>query len=102
MTTPRKLGYLGGRMAFQRLPRTVSDAIKLRRLRRVLGVAERHVPLYRDTFRRAGVSAKDLHTLADIRHFPILTRDEVIDSYPDGILSRPPAPEDVVFRTSGT
>ena len=29
-------------------------------------------------------------------------REEVIDAYPDGILSRAPRPEDVVFRTSGT
>lgn len=102
MTTTRKLGYLGGRMAFQWLPRSAVDAIKLRRLKRVVALAETRVPHYRESFRRAGVKASDLRTLDDIRHFPIITREEVIDGYPDGILSRPPVPEDVVFRTSGT
>jgi phenylacetate-CoA ligase len=102
MTTTRKLGYLSGRLAFQWLPRAAIASTKLRKLRRVLALAERLVPLYRESFRRAGVRASDLRSLDDLRHFPIVTRDDVIDAYPDGILSRPPRPEDVVFRTSGT
>lgn len=102
MATTRKLGYLGGRLAFQWLPRTATDAVKLRKLRRVLALAEERVPLYRETFRRAGVRASDVRSFDDLRHFPIVTRDDVIGGYPHGILSRAPAPEDVVFRTSGT
>jgi phenylacetate-CoA ligase len=102
MATTRKLGYLGGRLAFQWLPRAATDRVKLQKLRRVLSLAEQRVPLYRESFRRAGVRASDLRSLDDLRHFPIITRDDVIGAYPDGILSRTPLPEDVVFRTSGT
>lgn len=102
MATSRKLAHLGACTVFQWLPRGVVEAEKLRRLRRIVAFAEKHVPLYRETFARAGVRAKDVRALTDIEHFPIVTREEVIAAYPDGILSRPPRPDDVVFRTSGT
>lgn len=68
----------------------------------MLAFAEANVPLYRDKFRKAGVAAADVHSLADLAHFPIVTREEIVAGYPDGILSRAPRPDDVVFRTSGT
>ena len=89
-------------MAFQWLPLPAISIYKLNRLRAVVRHAEQHVPLYREKFRKAGVSARDLLAIDDLRWFPTLTREEVIDAYPDGILSRPPRPADVVFRTSGT
>src|SRR5262245_8257502 len=102
MATLRKLTSLSARMAFQWLPRTAIDRYKLRRLKAVLELAERCVPVYRESFRHAGVSASDLRTIDDLKHFPTLTREQVIDAYPDGILSRKPRPNDVLFRTSGT
>jgi phenylacetate-CoA ligase len=102
MSTFHKLADLGRCMAFQWLPRSAIDAYKLRRLRAVLALAERRVPLYRERFANAGVAARDLRTLDDLRHFPTVNREEVIAAYPDGILSRKPRPDDVVFRTSGT
>jgi len=68
----------------------------------MIAFAEANVPLHRERFREAGVSAKDMRSIADLAHFPILTRSEVVAAYPDGILSRPAKPDDVVFRTSGT
>jgi phenylacetate-CoA ligase len=97
-----KLSDLGACMAFQWLPRAVIEQAKLKRLRRVLELAERHVPFYREKFARSGARARDVQRLDDLRHFPIVTREEVIDAYPDGILSRLPQRDDVVFRTSGT
>lgn len=102
MATARKLAYLGECLAFPRLPAALIQRTKLRKLREVLRLAEEQVPLYREKFRHAGVSWQDVRRLEDLEHFPTLTRAEVIDGYPDGILSRPPRPEDVVFRTSGT
>jgi phenylacetate-CoA ligase len=102
MSTVHKLIDLTGCMALQWLPKAAIDAHKVRRLRRLLTLCEREVPLYRETFRKAGVTARDLRSLDELKAFPTLTREEVIDAYPDGILSRPPRSEDVVFRTSGT
>lgn len=102
VTTFGKLTSLAGREAFQWLPPAAIDAYKVRRLRAVLALAEAKVPLYREGFRKAGVRATDLRTLEDLARFPVITREEVIDAYPDGILSRKPRPDDVLFRTSGT
>lgn len=102
MATGRLLGNLAGCLAFQHLPEAAIAARQLARLKRVLALSEAQVPLYREKFRKAGVTAKDLRRLEDLDRFPVLTREEVIDAYPDGILSRPTRPEDVVFRTSGT
>lgn len=102
VTTLGKLTHLAGREAFQRLPRAAIDAYKVRRLRQVLSLAETRVPLYQELFRKAGVRARDLRTLDDLEAFPVITREDVIAAYPDGILSRKPRPDDVVFRTSGT
>src|SRR5947209_5098021 len=102
MSLPRKLLRLARALAFQWRPAAVVREYQLRRLRRLVAFAGARVPLYREAFRRAGVSAADLRSLDDLRHFPILTREQVVAAYPDGILSRPPQPSDVVFRTSGT
>jgi phenylacetate-CoA ligase len=102
MSTPRKLSYLAGRQAFQWLPSPAIEAYKVRRLRKILALCERSVPLYREKFRDAGVGSRDLRALDDLRAFPVITREEVIAAYPDGILSRPTRSDDVVFRTSGT
>jgi phenylacetate-CoA ligase len=68
----------------------------------VLELCATRVPLYAEKFRSAGVAPCDLRNLSDLASFPTLTREEVIDAYPDGILTRAPQPLDVVFRTSGT
>ena len=102
MSSLRKVVDLARCMGFQWLPLPAISIYKLHRLRAVVRHAERHVPLYREKFRKAGVSARDLLSIDDLRWFPTITREEVIAAYPDGILSRPPRPEDVVFRTSGT
>jgi phenylacetate-CoA ligase len=102
MSTLHKLESLGRCMAFQWLPRAAIQAYKLRRLRWVVALAEESVPLYRETFKKAGVTSRDVRSLDDLAHFPTITREEVVDAYPDGILSRKPLPDDVLFRTSGT
>ena len=98
----RKLRHLGTALAFQWLPKTAVHAYQLVALKRMLAFCEKRIPFYRERFHAAGVRAHDLRTLADLRHFPATTRQEVVDAYPDGILSREPRPDDVVFRTSGT
>jgi phenylacetate-CoA ligase len=102
MSLARKLFYLQNAVAMQWAPRAAIEALQLRRLRSMVAFAEAHVPLYREKFRSAGVAASDLRSVADLAHLPMLTREEVVAAYPDGILSRAPRPDDVVFRTSGT
>jgi phenylacetate-CoA ligase len=102
MSALRKVVHLETLMVSQWLPAKVRGVLLLRRLRDIVSFAEKHVPLYRESFRKAGVTARDLRRLEDLAAFPLLTRDQVVAAYPDGILSRAPRPDDVVFRTSGT
>jgi phenylacetate-CoA ligase len=102
MPLARKLAYLSQATANQWLPRRVIEAQQLRALRRMLGFCEREVPLYRELFQKAGVTAKDVQRIDDLRFFPTVTRERIVGAYPDGVRYRPPRPDDVVFRTSGT
>jgi phenylacetate-CoA ligase len=102
MSLARKLVHLQAALAFQWLPPAVVRAIQLRRLKAMLRFCERAVPLYRETFRKAGVRADDLRRLEDLARFPTLTREQLCAAYPDGVQPRRPKEGDVVFRTSGT
>ncbi|HMR10324.1 MAG TPA: hypothetical protein PKA88_31320, partial [Polyangiaceae bacterium] len=68
----------------------------------MLAFAEARVPLYRESFRHAGVRARDVRTLADLAHFPTVTREQIVAAYPEGVRYRDAKQGDVVFRTSGT
>lgn len=102
MSTARKIAYLSAAQAFQWLPERAIRRHQLARLRRVLAHCERSVPLYREAFRAAGVRARDLRRLEDLAIFPRVTREQIVDAYPDGVLSRRPREGDVLFRTSAT
>jgi phenylacetate-CoA ligase len=64
------------------------EAYQLRHLRALVEHAYRHVPLYADKYRSAGVRPADLRTLSDVRRFPLVTKDEVLSAYPQGALTR--------------
>src|SRR3954467_15274938 len=52
------------------------QAIQTMALRRLLRHAQDHVPLYRERFAAAGVSAEDIREPADLVRLPILARDD--------------------------
>ena len=64
------------------------ERYQLQRIQKLVKHAEAAVPLYREKFRRAGVTAKDLRSLRDFEHFPTTTKAEVLAAYPDGCLAR--------------
>jgi phenylacetate-CoA ligase len=101
MSTSRKMLRLGEVLATQWLSPARLETLAFRRLRRVLDVAAT-VPVYRERWRAAGVSPHDVRSLEHLRVLPTITREQVVEAYPHGILSREPRPDDVVFRTSGT
>lgn len=62
------------------------EAYQLERLRDTVAYAQENVPYYRDAFARARVSVEDLRTLADIRRFPTIDKETVLENY-DRLLS---------------
>lgn len=102
MAVARKVARLASAQAFQWLPPRLVESAQLGRLRAMLRFCEQRVPFYRERFHLAGVSSRDLRTLADLPSFPSATREEIVDAYPDALCYRAPRPGDRVFRTSGT
>lgn len=55
-----------------------SEQYQLERLRETLQLAESKSTFYRNSFRAAGFRSGDLHSLADIRNLPTITKDDVV------------------------
>ena len=77
-------------------------ALQLERLRWSLAHAYERVPHYRAAFDAAGVAPGDLRELADLRHFPFLTKDDLRATYPFGMLAVPREQVRRVHASSGT
>ena len=50
--------------------------------------AYRDVPYYKKKYDEAGVSPDDIKTIDDLKKLPFITKDEIRDNFPDGILAR--------------
>lgn len=53
------------------------QALQLERLRRLLSLAQAHVPYYRELFKAQGFAAADLRSLDDLRRLPLLTKAQI-------------------------
>jgi len=73
-----------------------------RRLREFVRHCARTVPFYRERFRAAGIAPEEIRTLEDLRHLPILQKQEVQDVYPRFLSEAVPARDRVTVHTSGT
>lgn len=61
-------------------------AMQERALRRLIAHAYARVPYYRRLFDSAGIRPDSISSLDDLRNIPILTKDKVLENYPDGIV----------------
>lgn len=93
---------LRGQRDVPRLPRAELEALRDRRIRALVRHAARHVPHYRDWFRRHGVAAEEIRGAAELDALPVLDRDQV-RAEPGRFLSETTAGRrSVAFSTSGT
>ena len=70
-------------------------------LRQVRHVWE-HVPYYRAKMEAAGVSPEDVRCLADLGKLPFLSKEDLRQTYPDGMLAVPKSEVVRIHSTSGT
>src|SRR5262245_5435617 len=75
---------------------------QIERLRAGLERVSKSVPMYRDRFRDAGVSADDVRTLDDLARLPFTTKQDLRDHYPFGLLAVPMKEVVRVHASSGT
>jgi len=73
-----------------------------RRLREFVRHCVDTVPFYRERFHAAGIAPDEIRTLDDLRHLPILTKQEVQDEYSRLLSQAVPARDRVIVHTSGT
>jgi phenylacetate-CoA ligase len=78
------------------------QALQLERLKWSLNHAYSNVAHYRHAFDDAGVHPRDLKTLADLRHFPFTTKDDLRSNYPFGMFAVPRGQIARIHASSGT
>ena len=61
-----------------------------------------NVPYYRRKMEQAGVTPDDIRTLADVSKLPFLCKDDLRETYPDGLLAVPKKEVVRIHSTSGT
>jgi phenylacetate-CoA ligase len=87
---------------FETLPRPDLEALQLKRLQSMVARVYERVPFYRKALDLAGVKPSHVCTLADLRHLPFTTKNDMRESYPYALFA---APMDEIVRihaSSGT
>jgi phenylacetate-CoA ligase len=84
------------------LPRQGLEAIQLRRLQLLVERVYSRVRPYRAKMDAAGIKPADIRSLADLRHLPYTTKDDLRDNYPFGLFATPMDDVIRVHASSGT
>lgn len=77
-------------------------ALQLARLKEIVAYAYENVPFYKNKYDEAGVKPSDIQTLSDIEKLPFVTKDDLRDNYPYGLLSVPLSEMARIHASSGT
>ena len=70
------------------LPSRLQRRLCERRLIRTIRHAYEHVPFYRQKYDEAGVDIDSIRSAGDINRLPFVTKDEIRQNFPDGIVAR--------------
>src|SRR5690242_5293167 len=87
---------------FETLPREAIQALQLKRLKSLVNRVYAHVPFYRDSLDKAGISPDSIKSLSDLTRLPFTYKQDMRESYPYGLFAAPM--EDIVriHASSGT
>ena len=78
------------------------EALQLSRLQWTLQHAYENVAAYRRKFDAAGVHPRDLKGLADLKRFPLTSKDDLRENYPFGMFAVPRGAVRRIHASSGT
>lgn len=78
------------------------QALQLSRLQEIVAYAYENVPFYKKKYDEAGVKPSDIKTLKDIEKLPFVTKADLRENYPYGMLSVPLSEISRIHASSGT
>lgn len=84
------------------MPREGLDALQLRRLQTTIERVYATVPLYKETFDKAGITPADIKSLDDLRRIPFTTKQDLRDNYPYKMFAVPMEQVVRIHASSGT
>lgn len=84
------------------MSRSRMRALQLKRLKEIVEYAYNRVPFYRKKYDEAGVKPSDIKTLEDIRKLPFVTKADLRENYPYGLLAVPLSDLARIHASSGT
>ncbi len=85
------------------LPLEALQALQLERLRATVGRVLANVPVFAERLRASGLaSPSDIRSLADLEHLPFVTKSDLRDHYPFGLLAVPVDHLARIHASSGT
>ncbi len=70
-------------------------------IRKVIRYAYK-VPLYYEKYKKAGIKPEDIKSIEDLKKLPIITKDDIINGYPDKILPKNYKKDKISISTSGS
>lgn len=88
MSNIRKLWYLHKVMGQQWHKTSELEEIQRKMLRGIIKHAYENVQLYHQKFRSVGVMPDDIKTVGDLQKIQIITKQELRDNFPKGVIAR--------------
>ena len=88
--------------AVECMPREELRALQTKRLIDTVHRVYQNVPYYRNLMEKKGVTPDDIQSLEDLHKLPFLTKDDLRDAYPYGLLATPLSDCVRIQSTSGT
>ena len=78
------------------------EEIQLKRLKWTVNRVYNNVPHYKDKFEKLGIAPESIKSLADLRHLPFTTKEDLRNNYPFGLFAVPQREIVRVHASSGT
>jgi len=87
---------------YEAMDPVMREKLQFARLKNLVEKVYQNVPFYKKKMDEAGVSPKDITCLADISKLPFITKDDLRETFPYGLLACPEAEIEEIHMSSGT
>lgn len=84
------------------MPRDQIYALQSERLVKQVHRVYENVPYYREKMEQTGVTPQDIHGIEDLHKLPFITKKDLRETYPFGLLAKPLKDCVRIHSTSGT